>query len=286
MAMSILRTLFLLLCLLAGAGAAAQTPVTIFTGGTKGTYFRFGEDLQRACTKLNVKLVSTDGSLDNINSLLRKPSAEMGHRFAFVQNDALNAVLSSDPLVRSMVVPVATMYREDIHVLTHRGSKITKLADLNGKRVAIGVPGSGIWFTANAIKSQLNIDWIPVERSPEESVLGVLVGEIDALIAVGGSPIKVFQEMGTFVKDRISLLSLDETQLNALYATSTLPRGTYIWQDNVVELRTTRSSLVAASDVPSSAMQGLARCINENLPELRRWGHQKWNDVQPPRFRK
>lgn len=285
--MIVLRALILMLCLLAGQGAFAQKQtMTIFTASSKGTYFQFAENIVRACPKFNIQVVSTDGSLDNINQLLRKPSTKTGHRFAFVQNDALNSVLTSDPVVRSFVTPVMTMYREDIYVLVYKGAKIKSLMDLNGKRVSVGVPGSGVWFTANAIKTQLNLNWTPVERSPEESVLAVLVGDIDAMIAVGGSPIGVFKEMGAFVKGHVSLLSMSEAQLNGLYESSKLPGGTYLWQDNVVELRSTRSSFVAAADVPSNTVQQLTRCISENLPELRRWGHPKWNDVQPPRLKK
>lgn len=279
--------LILLLLQLGAAAADSRPTYTMYTGSARGTYYQIANDLVRACPALDINVVSTDGSLDNLNSLIQAPLIKAGNRFAFVQNDVLNSVMSSEPIAKQFIKPVMTLYNEDIQVLVYKGSGITKLSDLNGKRVAVGVPGSGAWFTANAIRAQLGIQWTAVERSQEESILGVLVGDIDALIAVGGSPIKMFNEMGKFVKDRVALISLSDTQLNRLYESSKLPAGTYLWQDNVVELRQTRSSLVTSKEVTPAAVDALFRCINANIKELRRWGHPKWQDVQlPPKPKK
>ena len=279
----------MLICLTSGATAGPPTdrPVyTFYTGGTRGTYYQFADDIARACGSLTTQVVPTDGSLDNLNHLIQAPVFRAGYRFAFVQNDVLASVFASEPTARTVIRTVMPMYPEDIHILVYRGSGIKTLNDLNAKRVAIGTPGSGVWFTANAIRTQLAISWVPVERSPEESILGVLVGELDAVVVVGGSPIKLFTDMGSFVKDRVTLLNLSAMQLNSLYASSSLPSGTYIWQDTPVELRQTRSMLVAAADVPAQAVNTLLKCVNDNLSELRRWGHPKWNAVQPLKLKK
>ena len=259
---------------------------TIYTASARGTYYRFGEDLSRACSNLNVQVISTDGSLDNINHLIQPQAIRTGYRFAFVQNDALTSVMGTEPRARNLIKPIMTMYPEDITVLANTGSQINSLKDLDGKRVAVGVVGSGIWFTAATIRAQLGINWIPVERSPEESILAVLVGDVDAMVMVGGHPVKLFSELGSYVKDRVKLVNMTDGELNKLYNISKLPSGTYLWQDQTVELRTTRSAMIAAADVPQSAVDALVACVSTNISELRRWGHPKWADVQLPKLKK
>lgn len=257
---------------------------TIYTGSPKGTYYRFAEDMTKACQNLNIQIVATDGSLDNVNHLIQQPAMRTGHRFALVQNDAMTSVVGSDARAGS-IKPIMAMYREDITVLANKNAHVHSLKDLEGKRVSVGVVGSGTWFTSSTIKTQLGITWTPVERSPEESILSVLVGDIDAMVIVGGHPIKLFNELGIFVKDRVKLVNMADEQLNKFYQISKLPNGTYIWQDDGVELRATRSALVSAADVSQPAIDALMSCINSHLPELRRWGHPKWADVQLPQLK-
>jgi TRAP transporter TAXI family solute receptor len=273
------------------AASSAQAPdprpvYTLYTAGIKGTYYRFAEDITRACPNLNIQIVSTDGSLDNVNHLIEPQAMRAGHRFGFVQNDAMVAVLGSEPRAKSLVKTVMPMYPEDITVLVNRASNINSMRDLEGKRVAVGVIGSGVWFTASSMRAQLGVNWIPVERSPEESILGVLVGDLDAMISVGGHPFKLYSELGAYVRDRVKLVPMTDTELNKLYASSKLPADTYLWQDQDVELRTTRSLLIASADVPQSAVNALTSCISTSLNELRRWGHPRWNDVHLPLIKK
>lgn len=262
---------FILLCLVNQVHAK---PLAIYTGSTQGTYYRFGEDIKRVCSGFDIEIISTKGSLDNLNQLLKTDISD--YRIAFIQNDVMKTVTNSveSPIT---VKKIMTMYREDITVLVNKKSKIKSMTDLSGKRVAVGEVGSGTWFTTSAVRAALGIDWSPVERSPEESILSLLTGDVDAMFIVGGHPLKLLTALGGSVKDTIEILNTDR---NFRYAKSKLPAFTYPWQPHEVNLRTVQSSLIAAPDVPSSVIARLSTCISNALPELRRSGHPKWRDVR------
>lgn len=250
---------------------------TFYTASPRGTYFQFGNDLKKACTNLNIQVVATDGSLDNLNQLIQAPPIKTGYRFAFAQADVLLSVFGDDKVTHDLIKVVMPMYNEDITILVSVNSKIKSIEDLNGKRVAIGQVGSGVWFTANTIKDQLGLHWIPIERSPDESILTVLIGEVDAMFIVQGTPVKILDELGWPMKKFVRLLDMKNVPG---YERSTLAAGTYQWQSEIVELRATKSLMVVAADVPQPAVNAITSCISNNLTELQKWGHPKWNSVK------
>lgn len=253
---------------------------TIYTGSQRGTYYQIGLDIQKACPQFDIQVESSDGSLNNLNNLIQEPIMQVGHRLAFVQGDALHFVMATEPATRKLIQPVQSMYDEDVMILVNKKADIRSLKDLKGKRVAVGVNGSGAWFTANSIRSAIDIAWIPVERSPEESILGVLTGEIDAMILVAGRPNKILTEMSASLKERVQLLDLKGLVPPPAYQKATLPADTYLWQHEAVTMLSVRSNLVASADVPKSAIGAITECIVKSQDELRTWGHPRWKYVR------
>jgi len=266
-----------------GVSLATDRPLyTIYTASAKGTYYQFGLDIQRACPHLKIQVINTHGSLDNVNNLIQPSVMRTGHQFALVQNDALAAMTEDEPRLKALITPAMRMYSEEITVLVSKSSNIQSLSDLAGKRVAVGVVGSGTWFSAAAIKSQLGITWASIEIPAEESLLGVLSGDIDALITVSGHPVKFFSELGASMKGHVKLLNMSGVELDQMYKTAVLPKNTYLWQDRAVELRSTRSTMITPSSTPESATRALIQCISSKQEELRAWGHPKWRTMQFP----
>jgi TRAP transporter TAXI family solute receptor len=201
-------------------------------------------------------------------------AVKSGARFALTQQDVLGMYLKQHPTSKIQIV--MPMYNEDISVVVNRKSNIKSLKDLAGKRVAIGAPSSGNWFTAHTIQGIIGVTWLSIETPLEESILALLVGDLDAIIVVAGHPVKLFSALGDKMQSLIVMLSLPElTQYPALK----LPSNTYPWQPYDVEARSTRSVLVAASNVSREEIAELLSCISSQRAALRKWGHAKWNDV-------
>lgn len=251
----------------------------LYTGSVHGTYYKIAGDISRACPRFDFEVISTQGSLENLNNLITRHPVHKGYRIAMVQDDALSSIIGPRAKQRATIKHIMAMYNEDITIVVSRSSNIHSLLDLSGKRVAVGALGSGTWFTSASIRTAVGIDWVPVETSPEESILSVLTGDVDAMFLVGGHPLMLLSELGSSVKNDIEILNIKE---ELSYVRSKLSANVYQWQDREVDLRTVRSSLISATDVPQPAVIALRSCISAALPSLRRWGHTKWKDVKSP----
>jgi TRAP transporter TAXI family solute receptor len=249
---------------------------TFFTGSARGTYYAFAEDIRRACPKHTFLIEPTDGSLDNLGRLAT-PSP-VTNRIGFSQIDALKQEGERDSRVRSLQT-VMPMYNETVTLVVNLDSKIKSLAELSGKRVTVGVPASGVWFSANYIKNLLHLNWSPVEMGQEEALLNLLTGDVDAVFFVTGHPSRILNDLPKSVEKRIGILDLSKLNSASHFAASTLPAKTYLWQSSSVELVSVRSILLAASDVSPAAIKALTKCIKESEPELRKWGHPKWSNI-------
>lgn len=284
--MKIILSIIFLMSLMLPSSLPTARPVdfrplfTIYTASAKGTYYQIGSNIRRACPELNVQVIETDGSLDNLSELVQKPVLKAGNRFALVQSDVFKTLATKQQGLFDGIKVIMPLYQEDITVLVNPESGISTLRDLAGKKVSAGAIGSGVWFTATTIKSQLGIDWVKVDKTQEESMLMVLTGEIDALFIVGGHPLKILNELGPSMKSLVKIINISSTDLNEMYGTTRLAANTYPWQPEAVDLRSTKSLLVAAANVTPSATLALTSCITSNISELRSWGHPKWNEVK------
>lgn len=285
------HSLLILLAAILFTGTAPAQPapketITIFTGGPRGTYFRFGEDIKKACPRFDVQVVSTNGSLENLSMLVSQQHLKAGSRFALVQSDVLPGVLGDQRRIDDVIAVVKSLYTETVTIAVNKNSGVKTFADLQGKKVGVGVRGSGIWFTASALKSLLGVEWVQVERSNEESVLSLLVGDIDAMVMVAGHPFGVYRDLPASVKENIEFIDLQDDRLRKFYQQQVLPANVYGWQPQKIHTVSTRSLLISARDVSEQVRKDLVDCIVSSESELRRWGHPKWNEVTFSRKKK
>lgn len=160
--------------------------VTLATGPAQSAYDEFGKRYQKALAAdgIEVVLLPSEGSSANLQ-LLREGKADLG----FVQGgtappDAQEAQLLS--LGSLFLEPVWLFYREDaVRRLTPRASSLTSLTQLEGLRVNVGTPGSGVpslmdkLFEANRMdRARLRLSQL--EQTP--ATVGFLAGELDALV--------------------------------------------------------------------------------------------------------
>src|SRR5262249_6694842 len=130
--------------LCAGAALAQQKTIAIATGGTGGVYYPFGGGLANILSKnlpgYQATAEVTGGSVDNLK-LIGTGQSEI----AFSMADAALDAFKGEDKFKTAKVPVRTLmilYPNRMHVVTIEGTGITKMADLKGKRVSTGSPGS------------------------------------------------------------------------------------------------------------------------------------------------
>jgi TRAP transporter TAXI family solute receptor len=169
---------------------------TIITGTIGGTYVQFGADLASVLDdgeKLRVLPIVGRGSVQSIADILFLRGVDLG----IIRADTLDYLEKKGYAsnIKSQFTYVTKLYNEEMHVVAPK--TIQKLSDLEGKTVSVDLPNGGTFVTAITIFERLGIkpNFVFIEQRIAYEKLRK--GEIDALIAVQGSPSKFI----TTIKD-------------------------------------------------------------------------------------
>ncbi|MBS4686385.1 TAXI family TRAP transporter solute-binding subunit [Aeromonas sobria] len=198
MSLRILRHLILPLCALPALLPLSSQALTIGTGPLNGVYYPTGGAI---CRVLNAghalhgdscTVQSTRGSMANLKAL-NKGEVQL----ALVQSDVLHHALhGSGPFsgqgANHELRSLFRLYQESLTLLAAPNSGITTLADIEGKRVYPGNPGTGEQITSKALMAAMG--WQPGQfvayqlKSNSEPLEGLCDGSLDAAFVVEGHP--------------------------------------------------------------------------------------------------
>jgi hypothetical protein len=206
-----------------------------------------------------------------------------------VQADALDflATFPDDPELRrraELLQVAAPLHAEEVHVLARPG--IATLADLQGKRVAVGAPDSGTLVTATLLLGVAGV--APAEElrlGDAEALAALRGGRVDAMVHVAGQPAPLLEDT-VAIEDALHLVPVDQPALRELYPAAVIPADTYYpWQPEEVPTVALRAVLVTlrwtSEEGAACRLVGkVARIVADNLGRLRREGHPKWREVE------
>jgi TRAP transporter TAXI family solute receptor len=198
--------------------------VGLISGGVTGTYVRIAADLADALDdgyELRILPIIGKGSVRNIEDLLLLRGVDV----AIVQSDVLDFYKRAGlvPNIEQKIRYITKLYNEEVHVLARAQHRT--IDDLAGKRVNFGTEGSGTFMTAGIIFDDLGID-VDITSHPEPIALEKLrAGEIDALVFVGGKPLKLIQDVGP--EQGVHLLAIPRERIKAAYVPSELTADAY-----------------------------------------------------------
>ena len=211
--------------MLAGAALAQQKTIAIGTGGTGGVYYPLGGGLANVLSKnlpgYQATAEVTGGSVDNLK-LIGTGQSELGFSMA---DAALDAFKGEDKFkggkvaVRTLMV----LYPNRMHVVTIEGTGIEKMADLKGKRVSTGSPGSATEVMAFRVIEAAGLDKDKDMRRERlgaaESVNAIKDRKIDAFFWVGGLPTAAVTDLGATPGVKIKLIDHADVvdKMNAKY---------------------------------------------------------------------
>ena len=256
---------------------AKATKMTMGTGGTTGTYYAYGNILgqyMKSKADIDVTVVSTDGSKANIQGI------DAGdYQLATVQSDVLayawagTQSFAEDGAVDSFRV-IAGLYAEAVQLITMDPS-IKSVADLKGKAVSIGAPGSGVYFNAMDVLTAagLTLDDIqPQYLSFGDSTDGLKDGKIQAAFIVAGAPTPAITELCT--TNDAFLVPIDGDIAATLMAGSpyytayTVPAGTYAGQTEDVTTVTVKATLIVSADASEEDVYAITAAIFDNIDAI------------------
>lgn len=274
----LLALVLLLACVATACGGSKTSKMTMGTGGTTGTYYAFGGVLGQYIKNnagIDVTVVSTDGSKANIQGI------DAGdYQLGTVQSDVMayawagTQSFADDGKVDSFRV-VGGLYAEAVQLIT-MDSSIQSVADLAGKSVSIGAPGSGVFFNAVDVLSAAGLNYetdIKAQyMSFGDSTDGLKDGKIDAAFIVAGPPTPAITELCT--TNSAYLVPIDGAVADSLmancpyYTVYSIPAGTYPGQTNDVKTVTVKATLIVSADADEDAVYNLTKAIFDNTDAI------------------
>lgn len=263
-----------------GPATAAPVRISIATGGTGGVYFALGGGLASLITRHlpNVSATAevTPASVDNMR-LIGAGRADLAFTLADTAFDAFRG----EGVFRGSPIPLRTLaplYNNFNHLVTVEGTGITTLADLRGKRVSVGAPGSGTEITALRILAAAGID---PARDFRTERLGVAASvdalrdrRIDAFFWSGGLPTAAVLDLAATPGRRIHLVALDgvipalQRDFGALYFRSVISREIYPGMAADVATISVANLLVVHERFDAELAYQITKLLFERRPEL------------------
>jgi uncharacterized protein len=165
-----------------------------------------------------------------------------------------------------------------MQIVTVDGTGITTLADLNGKRISTGSPGSGVEVMALRVLEAIGIDPkkdIKQERlAVAESVKAIKDRRIDAFFWVGGIPTAALTDLAATPGTKIRLLdhadALDamNRKYGPLYVKGIIAPTSYQGMDKPVENIDVWNVLVTNDKMTDQMAYDIVKTLMEKKPEL------------------
>ena len=279
---TIIRTAALAAALAAAGGAVAQEKINlaIGTGGTGGVYYPLGGGIAAVLSKyvpgMQATAEVTGGSVDNLKLIgSGKPY------IALSMADAGQDAYRGEQKFQGNKVPVRTLmvaYPNRMHVVSIEGKGVAKMADLKGKRVSTGSPGSATEVMAFRLIEAAGLDRdrdMKRERlGVAESVNALKDGKIDAFFWVGGLPTAAVTDLastpGVKIKmvDHADAVAAMNKKYGQLYTEDVIPKDTYRGMDADNKIASVWNILVANENLSNEAAYNIVKTIFDKRDEL------------------
>ena len=256
--------------------AAAQDRISIGTGGTGGLFYVIGagvaELLNNHMDGTTARAEVTGASVENI----RRVAADQ-MTFGFSSSSTLyEAKEGQGPFEgdAQAVAAMAYLYPAVLQVATIADTGISSFADLAGKRVNLGPPGSN-----SAVLAQRLLEAYGVFDSGQAQFLSytegtnaLMNGTVDATVVLAGAPTAALIDLDA-QRDMV-LLSVDADTIAPMlktypyYQSYTIKAGTYPDQTEPVETINDPATLFVKADADPDLIERITATIFDNLAEL------------------
>ena len=259
----------------------ANQQLSISTGGTGGVWYPIGGGMASILTK---KLPNTSataevsgGSVDNIKLLANKKT-DMG----FTMVDAAWEALNGDGKFKGDKVPLRTLLVVQplvMHIVTLESTGIKSIADMKGRRISTGSPGSGSEIMAFRILKANGIDPakdVTRERlSVAEAANALRDRKIDGFMHAAGLPIPSITDISNTPGIKVRLISSGPLALSdmkkeygPIYSQGTIPAKTYGGQTDSVDTVNVWGILAVNQSMTDKLAYEITKELFANQPEL------------------
>lgn len=249
---------------------------TIGTGSQSGTYYPLGGILAKIWSEnindFDMRAEVTAASVENtIKVATNKQLVGIAQG-----NVVLQANEGTKPFPRKMDVAVLfALYPNAVQFMVPADSDIHSIADLKGKRVSVGAPGSGTRVSSMNILNTLGVsedDIKPQSLNYTATTNALANGQIDAGVIVGSLGVGAITELALTRKIRILSFSEDEMakiiEANPAYQPLEAPEGSY---KNVPAFTTPAvwNVLVVNKNMSEDMAYNLTKVAFDNMAKIR-----------------
>jgi len=264
--------------------AADQTFVTIGTGGVTGVYYPTGGAISRLVNKgrkvhnIRCSVESTGGSVYNLNAI-RAGELDMGVCQSDWQYHAYHGTSKfAKKGPNKNLRAVFSVHPEPFTVVARADSGIKNFADLKGKRVNIGNPGSGQRGTMEVVMKALG--WTKADfklaselKSAEQSS-ALCDNKIDAIVFTVGHPSGSIKEATTScdsVMVNVTGPAIDKLVNEAdYYRTASIPGGMYRGTDTDTTTFGVGATFVSSTNTPENVIYHIVKAVFENFDSFKK----------------
>ncbi len=268
---------------LSGVRAADGDTVVIGAGAVAGVYFPAAGAICRMMNNTRTGddptcvVVPGEGSKVNLEAL-RDGRLD----FAIVQSDwqfwAHNgAEFFADSTPFSSLNSVFALHAEPLVIATRRGAGIEALADLKGKRVSVGGPGSAARGMMEDVLATLGwsmSDFAEAhELTPRQQTAALCDNSLDAAVYAVGSPSATLAALTA--QCAVSIVPVSGEPIEKLlsekpyYRSAAVPAAVYAGVDAAVPTFGVGATLVTRAEVDDATVAALVAAVFENFAAFR-----------------
>jgi len=271
--------------------AAKRRYVSIASGWVTGAYFPMAGAISRiAWNHLKEEGIKVTAESSGASVANAKLIGSGDTDFAILQNDIASYAhygkegMFEEPIKN--LVGVCTLFPEHVQLVSRTDSNINSVADLKGKKVAIGPVGSGTTENAKQILEGwgLSVDDLgkAEQLTASQSSDYIKDGRLDAAfftVAVGAA---VIQDTALLVDSKI--VPIEGPNVDKLikkypfYAKQIVPGGTYKGNDKDVPTVSVMAMLSARADLEDFIVYSIISAVYGDLPQLQK-AHSQFKDI-------
>ena len=282
--MKLKLALLALASILAAGFAQAQERIFfgIATGGTGGTYYPLGGMLAQVLSNnatVGGKRLAATAETGNASVANAKLLGRGEIESAFVAADILDAAYRGVNQFKDGALTnlraLGALYPETVQLVVRADSGVTKFADLKGKSISSGSPGSGQW---QLLGDLLEVHGMKREDVKEDfssfaqSVDKIKDGNLVASLITAGVPTASVVDLANATAIRIVPLAGPEIEAlkkrQPYYASVTLEADTYKGQREPVETLAVMAIWATHAAVPEEIAYAVTKAAYENTETL------------------
>lgn len=268
-----------------------QIFINIATGGTGGTYYPLGGAMAKIFNDniegVNANAQSTGASVENIG-LVSGGETEL----AFIQNDVTYYAWTGTESFKDSgeiknIRGMAMLYPEVVQIIATKDSGIKTVADLAGKQVAVGAPGSGTELNARQLLAAHGMEYKDLKKADylsfNEAASSLKDKHVDAAFVTGAIPTSAVTEV-TQTADIVvipvapeKIAELIETY--PFYTQVVIPGGSYRGNDEDVTSPAVMAMLVVPEDLDEDLVYQMTKFLFEQRQVIVDT-HDRGNDIK------